>query len=147
MENKFSNLVYVVSLSSRNPDGWDISFIDVVEKRNRYFYPIRKGWPDPPNYMGFRYRGKLQSIRRVKSYAIVNNPRQAVADWPDLDWGPHYVLTLGPAIVPSREVKAGPRVIRSNRCWCMIDALLTSATISDALTETEKRRKAQDASA
>ena len=38
MENIYSNMVYVVSLGRGNPDGWDISWIDIVEKRKRCFY-------------------------------------------------------------------------------------------------------------
>jgi hypothetical protein len=50
-------------------------------------------------------------------------------------------FALGPAIIPPRDVLAGTRVRRNNRVWCMIDTLLTSSTVSDALTETKKRCK------
>lgn len=144
MENKYSNLVYVVSLSAASRDGWPLSFIEVVEKCNRYFYPVGNGWPDPPNYLGFRYSGKLQSIRWVESFVVSMNPHEEFPEVSETKWDPHYVLRLGPPIIPMHEVRNGPSIVRAARCWCMIDALLTSQTISDALSET-KKREAEDA--
>lgn len=144
MDVKYSNKVYVVSLAKGNPDGWKLSWIDIVEKRNRYFYPVGiGGWPDPPNYLGFRYNGKLQSIRRVVSFEINDNPRKVFPEAPNERWIPNYFLKLGPPIIPQHEVRNGPNIFRANRCWCMIDALLTASTISEALAET-KRREAEE---
>lgn len=139
----YSNETFVVSLGPGKPMGWEISWIEIVEKYSRYFYPFQaKGWPVPPNYMGFRYGGRLQCVRHVTSYEIVDDVRVKFrgASKGD-DWGPHYLLTLGPAIRPTHEVGLGPRVQQSARVWCMIDTLLTCPTISDALTETERRRR------
>jgi len=140
----FSNLVYVVSLARGKPEGWNVSWIDIVEKHDRYFYPAGgKSWPPPPNYVGFRYDGQLQAIRHVDGVEIVPDIRK---HFPDSeagpDWGSHYLFTLGPPIRPGHEVRIGSRVQRSARVWCMLDTLLTCDTISDALTETETRRKA-----
>lgn len=144
MDVKYSNKVYVVSLAKGNQEGWKISWIDIVEKRNRYFYPISTGgWPDPPNYLGFRYDGKLQSIRRVVSYETTDTPRTVFPEAPNKRWALHYVLKLGPPIIPQHEIRNGPNIHRANRCWCMIDALLTASTISEALAET-KRREEED---
>lgn len=141
METENDNRVFVVSLGAGNPEGWSLSWIDVVEKRGRYFYPVGNRWPDPPNYLGFRYRGKLQRIHHVEDYDIVTNFRKIFAEAPDEPaWCPHYCFKLGPPMIPPRDVPAGPRVQRNNRVWCMIDTLLTSPTVSDALTVTEKRR-------
>lgn len=140
METIYSNRVYVVSLGKDIPDGWNMSWIDIVEKRSRYFYPIRGGWPDPPpNYMGFRFNAKLQYIRWVKSYCTVTNPCKVIPGAPDEEWPPHYCLTLGKPIIPATTVGVGPRIVRAARCWCMLDTLLTSATVSEALTLTNKR--------
>lgn len=57
-----------------------------------------------------------------------------------MEWQPHYCLTLDDLIVPTHEIRAGKRIHMSNRCWCMIDVLLTSQTVSDALTKTELRK-------
>lgn len=146
LETMYSNYVFVVSLGSGAPTGWQTSWIEVVEKHRRYFYPLQaRGWPPPPNYMGFRYHGRLQSIHHVESCEVVQDVRD---HFPGAergkDWGSHYLLHLGPPIRPAREVRAGPRVRFSARVWCMIDTLLTSRTISDALTLTERRERAAE---
>jgi hypothetical protein len=145
MGTLYSNRTYVVSLAPSAPTGWKISFIDMVEKRHRYFYPmIGGGWPDPPpNYIAFRYYGRLQRISHVSSFEIVTNPRGILDEAPDEFWDPPWrVLSLGPPIRPSREVRVGPGVQRAMRCWCLLDTLLTSKTITEALAKT-KRREAQ----
>lgn len=140
MDTRYDNQVCSVSWAG-NPESWSLSWIDIVEKRARYFYPVGHRWPDPPNYLGFRYRGKLQRIHHVDGHEIIRNFRAVFPEAPDERiWCPHYCFTLGPAIVPPHDVAAGPRVQRNNRVWCMIDTLLTCSTVSDALTETEKRR-------
>jgi hypothetical protein len=145
MDTLYSNRVFVVSLGGGFPNNWPISWIDVVAKHQRYFYPVGKRWPEPPNYLGVRYGGRLQSIHHVEGFEVFVDPSQCFPSVPSEVWEPHYLLTLGPAIRPLHEVKNGPRVTMSNRVWCMLDTLLTSATISDALTETEKRKAAWEA--
>jgi hypothetical protein len=113
METLYSNRAYVVSLNSGVQDGWGISWIDIVEKRDRYFYPVGgKGWPDPPpNYMGFRYHGKLQRISHVESFEIAKNPNTIFPEAPNVKeyWDPpFYCLRLGPAIRPPYDVPVGP---------------------------------------
>ena len=143
MENIYSNMVYVVSLGRGNPDGWDISWIDIVEKRKRYFYTTGTNWPDPPNYMAFRYHSKLQSIYHVKSHDVITNPQSIFKEAPEYDLDtPWYCLKLGKRIDVPGDIKCGPRIRYSARCWCMLDTLLTCKTLSDALTQTEKRIKA-----
>jgi hypothetical protein len=144
METKHSNWTYVVSLATGNPNGWPISWIDIVTQRSRYFYPVGSGgWPDPPpNYMAFRYWASLQSIHHVDSFEIMTNPQTVFPDAPSELWEPYYCLKLGPAIKPPRPVPAGPRVKQAARVWCMLDTLLTSASISDALTESKRRNEA-----
>jgi hypothetical protein len=56
LQNYDSNWVYVVSLGAGAPEGWQISWIDIVKKRSSYFHPVGDGWPKaPPNYIAFRY--------------------------------------------------------------------------------------------
>lgn len=144
METRFSNWTYVVALAKGNPKGWEISWIDIVEKSKRYFYPVGGGWADPPpNYIAFRYGGRLQSIHHVEGYDLVSDPGTVFPEAAKEDrWDPPlYCLRLGPPTRPATEVRNGPRVNRAARVWCMIDTLLTSRTISDALTETERRTK------
>jgi hypothetical protein len=86
--------------------------------------------------------GKLQSIRHVDEIEQFDNPHTVFPEAIDQDWEPHYLFHLGPPIVPAHTVRNGPRIRMANRCWCMIDTLLTAKTISDALTETQKRQNA-----
>lgn len=137
-----SNQAYVVSLSAGSIQGWPITLRQVVEDHRRYFFPIgRGGWPKiPPNYMGFRYDGRLQSIHHVDDYTIGTEMSEFFPGVPPTGWDPHYVLTLGPAIRPSVEVHNGPSIKRAMRTWIDIDLLLTSGTITDALKATRERR-------
>lgn len=139
MDERRSNMTYVVALADGCPSGWALSWRDVVRERSRYFYPVGKGWPDPPNYMAFRYDGRLQSIHHVESHAEFTRPREIFSEATDEEWPPHYCLTLGPAIRPPHIVRAGPSVRYAARVWCMLDTLLTSASITDALRETKRR--------
>lgn len=144
MEMRYSNKVFVVSLGGRG-EGWSISFQEVVEKKKRYFFPVGNRWPDPPpNYLAFRYDGKLQSIHHVKSSVTFTRPSELFPEAPkDQEWPLHYCVELGPAIKPPHEVRTGPRIVRNNRVYCFLDTLLTNNTISDALTETLLRDGAE----
>jgi hypothetical protein len=143
LELAYSNLVYVVSLAAGRPSRWPISWVDIVEKHRNYFYPFgRPGWPPPPNYLGFRYRGQLQSIHHIESFQVVPDVRKHFAGASGgPNWGPNYLFKLGPGIRPQTVVRAGPRIFRSARAWCMLDTLLTCSTISEALTLTEQRKR------
>ena len=142
MQNQESNLVYVVALSSKTPEWSKLSWIDIVEERLHYFHPLGvSGWPkEPPNYMGFRYHGQLQSIHHVDDWVVVTNIHN---NMPELDPGeweqPHFLYTLGPAIRPESDVKTG-RIFRNGRVWAMLDLLLTCDTISDARDRTQERQ-------
>jgi hypothetical protein len=48
MQQADSNWVFVVALSERTPEGWGISWIDIVAKELRYFHPVGKRLPPPP---------------------------------------------------------------------------------------------------
>ena len=94
----------------------------------------------PPNYIAFRYGGQLRSIHHVDDYIIATEMADVLPVPPTL-WDPHFVVTLGPAIQPPRDTPTGPRIRRAARTWVDIDLLLTSATISEALTLSEQRRR------
>ncbi len=138
MENARSNMVYVVSLGGGG--AWGLSFRDVVEKRARYFFPTKGHWRHvPPNYIAFRYHGKLQSIHHVERYEVFDNPTKVFKDATVDKVQPHFLLHLGPAIKPPHEVRTGDKIKRSARVWCMIDLLLTSKTITEARDLTKNR--------
>ncbi len=87
LQNLESNWVYVVSLGSGTPAGWEISWIDIVEKRLKYFHALDGSWPkEPPNYIAFRYRGKLQSIHHIESAEVFTDPHSKFKEIPDTDW-------------------------------------------------------------
>lgn len=141
MQNQTSNEVYVVSLGSENPDGCSLSWIDIVNKKNKYFHPMGgNGWPkEPPNYIAFRYSGKLQSIHHIEEYTISNNMRSEIDEMPDVEWeAPCFIYNLGPAIISNKEIRTG-KIYRNGRVWCHLDALLTCDTISEARDLTKKR--------
>lgn len=143
MQKIDSNWVYVVSLGSGIPDKWSISWQDIVNKQSKYFHPVggsKGGWPaEPPNYIAFRYGGKLQSIHHIEKYEVFTDPSLHFKTIPKGTWDPHYLYHLGPAIRPTHEVKAGKKIIRSMRVWAMLDLLLTSETIQDARDKSHAR--------
>jgi hypothetical protein len=136
-----SNEVYVVSLGSNTPKGWDTSWIDVVERYRRYFHPVGgSGWPkEPPNYLAFRSQGRLQSIHHVESYGVIENLKMACAGIPDEPTEPHFLYHLGLPIVPGHVVKNG-KIWPNGRYWCAIDTLLTCKTVAEARDASNKRR-------
>lgn len=139
MQNVDSNLVYVVSLSSKKIEQTNLTWKDIVTKKNSYFHPVGKNWPNEPvNYIAFRYDGKLQSIHHVESYKVTKNFHEEFIELPDQIVDSHFVYTLGKAIFPSTEVKSG-NVYPSGRVWCHLDTLLTSNTISEARDITKER--------
>lgn len=143
MQKKDSNWVYVVSLGSRIPDKWSISWQDIVNKHSMYFHPVggsKGGWPaEPPNYIAFRYNGKLQGIHHIDKYEVFTDPSLHFKGIPEQTWEPHYLYHLGPAIRPTNEVKAGKKIVRSMRVWAMLDLLLTCETIEDARDKSKTR--------
>lgn len=138
MENTRSNMVYVVSLGDGG--AWGVDFKEIANKRQRYFYPTKGHWPSsPPNYIAFRYDGQPQSVHHVDEYEVFANPHDVFPDAKDHKIDPHYLLKLGPAIRPPKEVRTGDKIKRSMRVWAMLDLLLTCSTITEARDKTKER--------
>lgn len=134
MQAKESNWVYVVSLSTAKPENCDLKWTELVEKKMKYFHPFGiNGWPkEPPNYIGFRYGGRLRSIHHIESYSITKNIHDEIEEMPNVeDEYEHFVYSLGKPIIPSKVVKTG-KIYASGRKWAMIDTLLTADTIHEA---------------
>lgn len=154
-QNKNTNWVYVVSLGLSTAEvttedgqvlAGNITYVDIVRKHHVYSCPIgggKGGWPkEPLTYIAFRYEGKLQSIHHIESYVITDNLHPYIPEIPDVTLSQtHFVYTLGPAIVPSKEVRTGKKIVMSNRVWAHIDALLTADTISDAMDISRAREE------
>lgn len=139
MQNGDSNWVYVVSLGNDKPDGWKLSWIDIVEKRRRYFHPVGGGWPkEPPNYIAFRYRGKLQSIHHVESYSVFDDPHEVFREIPKQTWKQHFIYQLSPPFAPKHEVRTG-NLYRNGRVRCMLDTLFLAKTIAEARDMSKER--------
>lgn len=142
MDRVTDNRVYVVSLSTQPINtSHSYTWIDVVEKDSSYFHPVGNTWPvQPPNYIGFRYHGKLQSVHRISDFQVVRDVATVNPLWcvTDVD---HFVYRLGAAIRPATEVKTGTKIFRNMRVWCAIDTLLSGefGTIGDARDETQRR--------
>jgi hypothetical protein len=144
MRDTNSNEVFVVSLSQNPWAGWpaDFSSVDEIEQHHMYHYPSIGSYPKVvPNYMGFRYDGRLQSVHHVDDYAIVDTLHGHVPGAPDAMWEvPHFLLRLGPPIRPDHEVRTGKGIVRSARVTVDIDLLLTSSTITEAFHLSTARR-------
>lgn len=143
MQNIESNWMYVVALATGTPDDWNISWIDIVNKKRRYFHPVGgNGWPGvPPNYIGFRYYGQLQSVHHLERYDVVTDLNAAIPDAPSVEEDcSYFVYRLGPTIVPGKTIKTG-NIYRNGRVWCMLDTLLTCDSIADARDLSQKRQR------
>ena len=141
MQTKDSNWVYVVVLSGKKPENCELTWIEIVKKHKKYFHPLGiNGWPSsPPNYIAFRYSGKLQAIHHIDDYVVTKNLHEEIPEMPDkIEQHNHLVYKLGPAIIPPKEIKNG-KISRNVRIRAMIDTLLTSDTISDALEISKSR--------
>jgi hypothetical protein len=132
--------VFVVSLGNDVPDGWHISWIDIVKKRSLYFHPVGiNGWPKvPPTYIAFRYYGELQSIHHIEDYEVLTNLQKSIPELPLEEWEPHFLYKLGPAFRPDHPVPTGT-IWANGRKWCMLDTLFTAKTIWEAAKITQQR--------
>jgi hypothetical protein len=142
-----SNIAYVVSLSTNTEEHWSISWSDIVAKKLLYFHPLGSNWPkDPPNYLGFRHHGRLQSIHFVERYEVITAYHPFIPEIPAEagpgTGNPHFLYRLGRPFAPSHEVRTG-NLFRSQRVWCMLDTLLTAQTISEARDLTQARLDAE----
>lgn len=141
MQKKDSNWVYVVSLGKDTTQDCVLTWIEIVQQKKRYFHPLEiNGWPkEPPNYIAFRYDGKLQSIHHIEGYVVTKNLHDEVPEMPDRNEDvDHFIYKLGTAIVPSKEVRTG-NIYASGRKWAMFDTLFTSDTISEACDISKQR--------
>lgn len=121
-QNLISNKVFCVALNDEN--------FEIVMEKNRYGYPLRKGWPhDPPNYIAFRREGKLHSLHHVDGYKIEESPQ-----------GPRVKLLLDKPFKPTSEVKNG-NIYGNQHLWFDLDTVFTCQSIQEARDLTQKRQK------
>lgn len=141
VQKQDSNMVYVVSIGSGSPKGWTISWKDIITKKMKYFHPLGgNGWvKEPPNYIAFRYDGKLQSIHHIENYEVATNMSKLFSEAKDEEWEPHFVYHLGKPFAPNEAVETG-NIYPNGRVWCMLDTLFTCSTISGARDLTKSRQ-------
>lgn len=142
MQNYLSNEVYCVSLSrDKVNENSSLRWLDIVTVYGKYFCPQGNSWlVEPPNYIAFRYDGRVQSIHHIENYVITKNIHKYISEYPDVQEKiPHFVFTLGDAIIPSKCVKSGA-TIRARRVWAMIDLLLTCDSVDEAVKKTKERK-------
>jgi hypothetical protein len=141
MERQTDNNVFVVVLGDKPMlSGQTHTWIDVVEKDESYFHPVGNHWPiQPPNYIGFRYRGILQSVHHIDSFEILEDVSTRNPLWVRTD-SDHFVYRLGPPMRPARQMRTG-NLYMNQRVKCAIDTLLSGAfdTIRAARDETDRR--------
>jgi hypothetical protein len=144
MQNQKSNEVYVVALGAAFPmeRWWHGAWRDFVITERLYFQPVNVRWPRvPPNYLGFRYDGRLQSIHHIDKLEVVDTlegriPARRIFGWMRR---PHILCKLGPPFKPARAVRSGN--IMDRRMTAALDLLLTSMTLTAAYNKTKKRLK------
>lgn len=142
MQKQTSNMVYVVSLGTKRTN-WSgtLTPVQIVTQENVYFCPIGGGYPkEPPNYLGFRWDGKLQQIRHVEEYEVFTDPHEHLPEIPSPaePWERHFLYKLGSPITPPHEVRTG-NLFRAQRVEAALDLLLTCDTIRDARDRTQAR--------
>ncbi|OJU95278.1 MAG: hypothetical protein BGO23_05295 [Solirubrobacterales bacterium 67-14] len=136
------NMVYVVPLSRKPSEDWTpIPPLDIVLKHGHYFHPVGHSFPkEPKNYLGFRFDAKLQQINFVEHVEVTQRPRDFIPGFTkkyDFDI-PHYMYKLGPAIVPSHDVKSG-KMWPGQKLEAALDLLLTCDTLKEARDRTNER--------
>ena len=140
-----SNLVYVVSLGKGGPTTGGVTWRGVVADRRLYWHKVggdRGGWPvKPPNYLGFRWDGRLQEVAHVESHELFRDPKDILPEAPSDDWGPHVCYHLGSAIHP-QGAASSKGLYPQGRNWIALDLLLLCDSIKEALVLTKKRREA-----
>jgi hypothetical protein len=141
MENAESNWVYVVSLAANTPSWSSISWMDVVYKKHRYFYPADGGWPKvAPNYIAFRHGGRLQSIHHVDRFEVVEDMHKHIPEIRKGKLKNLFLLYLGDGFEPRHVVPNG-NIWSNGRLWCMLDTLFTCKTVKEACEVSKKRIK------
>jgi hypothetical protein len=142
MQEVDSNWVFTVSLGNKTPKNWKVSWVDIVERKKRYFHSSQGGgWPKtPPNYLAWRYNGQLQGIAHVTKYKIVPDMHSEIPEIPKGEIRNCVLYNLGPMFRPDHVVRTG-NVYPSGHSRCMLDTLFTSRTIAEAAKISREREK------
>jgi hypothetical protein len=138
-----SGWAYCVVVSLDRPSGGgERTFRDFVVKEATYFHPFGwgSGWPrNPPNFLAFRWNGKVHQVRRVVAHEVV--PDLLQEHWPDIPENddstrPHAVYRLGPPLPMNGAIPAGTNYCAA-RVWVLVDQLLTAPNLKAAIASSK----------
>ena len=74
-----SNWAYCVVLAQARMHGSTATWMDVPLVHRRYTHPYDKHWPTtPPNYLAFRWRGKVRQFNHVENTLVVDDLSEAL---------------------------------------------------------------------
>src|SRR5690606_38522028 len=121
METERRDPVYVVPVKDATPPWSTLPWIGYIEQHRRYFHPVgKRNWPsEPVPRIGFRFRGQLHSVHRVKSHLIVQCRSELAKHFPEIDGEqcrlaydggrrvPHIIYTLGVPEYPQQTIRSG----------------------------------------
>ena len=143
-QDQYSNKVFVVALN-REFSAIGREYIDIVNELQKYYCPIEKNWvTKPPNYIAFRYDGRLESIHHIESYKVIHDFQEDFGlSEPQPTGYPFYLFDLGPAIIPPKEIPTNnrdKRVYGPGHNICFIDLLLTCDSVAGASGKTRQGR-------
>jgi hypothetical protein len=132
MQDQNSNAVLVVPLGNETTRR-------MLETDRVYFHPAGpNGLKEPPNYIAFCYRGRLQSIHHVAGAHIVVRKSESPA-LRDIDGvkdfdRPHFVFKLDPPMRrdPEHVLETGNVLKLGGRRRCLLHTLFTCDTLADA---------------
>jgi hypothetical protein len=143
MRDTDTNEVHVVALTRKVWEGWpaDLSPVDELEKHRLYHYPTVGNYRKiVPNYMGFRYDGRLQSIHHVDSYEIIDTPHGHIPGAPDLlGMRRSTCSTLVPLFVRTTRSRPARESGRAHR-WSLIS---TCCSRRRRLSRRETQRRSE----
>jgi hypothetical protein len=131
---------YCVVLNDERPGGPDApSFKQYVVDELCYFHPYGEGgWPtEPPNFMAFRWDGKVRRIHRVVASEVIPSIRDRFPSHPPGNKSDraHAVYQLGPRLPPLEPIPSGT-TYRAARLWVLLDQLQTAPTLQAAVLST-----------
>lgn len=139
MKNNHENDVYIVSLSREQIKNSELRWIDIVNLKKKYFYPLNGCWPRKLKYIGFRCDSELKAIYKVEEPQESENLHEIIEEMPDeKEDFVNLVYDLQEEILLGKTIKYGDGIHQGLRMYCNLDILLRSDTIREAYERTKE---------